>query len=426
MKDHFVLLVTTTPKLHDATRELATKLATRANAVLFFLHVLPMRSSDGEGMLYSAITLNSGQPEAWLRRQLPSEGGVRFRHRLEVGEPEEVVARFTEAHIVDMVVVEEPPRTWVSEAIWRGLAERLIRRVDCPVVIGGPGFLRSTPPARPPIPTSLGAATVAELLNAMVDARVDALRSWMDHVSESVRRVASSDSVRSIVAPSPYESGRESASNHRLLRVQLDEHRRALRAIDWQLITPAGSWGSQRLTLPQGPALVAFLQRVEELGHSTSLPLSLEEGSERLVILAGAQVREGEGGALIFAFDAEDDFLRILGQPGPLPSFETYAFDDNGLMLSNSRFPEHLRDAGLLPADGGQTPLRLRVAEPSEGPIERWPLTHMATQAIQTIDGWDTRGYRDYRGTPVVGAWRWVPEYGFGVTAEVDRDAAFR
>jgi hypothetical protein len=133
--------------------------------------------------------------------------------------------------------------------------------------------------------------------------------------------------------------------------------------------------------------------------------------------------------------DAGRDFLRILGQPGPDPSIETYAFDADGLMLSNSRFPEELRRAGLLPDDRRlQTPRRLRISDPgtdltSDGAGREFtrspdlPLTRMAQSATAGEDGRDFEGYRDYRGVEVIGAWRWVPEYGFGVTAEMDRAA---
>jgi serine/threonine protein kinase len=48
------------------------------------------------------------------------------------------------------------------------------------------------------------------------------------------------------------------------------------------------------------------------------------------------------------------------------------------------------------------------------------PLTRMAAEVAQGSSGVDVEGYRDYRGTPVVGAWRWLPEYGFGVATELD------
>ncbi|MGE0462003.1 MAG: universal stress protein [Vicinamibacterales bacterium] len=423
MNERFVVLLTTAPTLHESARELASRLAARANATLLFLHVVP-GASHGESMLHAAVELASGAPEAWLRTLRPSHAGVPFRHRLELGDPADIAAGFVREHSVELMVVEEPPRSRIAEALWRGLAETLIRRVDCPVVIGGPGFLRSAPPATPPIRPMLEAGTVAELLNAMVEARVDALRSWMARTAESVGRIAAADTVTTAVTLARDDEPIDASLERRLI-VELDEHQRALRAIAWRLMTPHQSWGSEALTPVQGPAFAEFVRRVDAGGQSTSLPLALDDGLERLVILAGARVSGGAGGMLLFGFDAEDDFLRILAQPGPLPTFETYAFDSAGLMLSNSRFPEHLLASGLLAIEGQQTPLRLRVAEPSDGPVEGWPLTRMAQDATRHHDGFDTRGYLDYRGTRVVGAWRWVPEYGFGVTAEIDHAAAY-
>lgn len=425
MKEHFVVLVTTAPALHASTLELATRLAGRSNAVLVFLHVVPIRTADGVGMLHGALKVASGEDEAWVRAQIPTDPGVRFRHRVEAGEPEDVIARFVENNEVDLVVAEEPPRMWISEVLWRGLAERLIRRLDCPVVIGGPGFLRSVEPAVAPIPSSLEPRTVGELLNAMLDARADALRRWMDHAADAVRRIAVSDTVRAAAAMANRAEGQLDPRSERRLLVELDEHQRALRAIGWELAIGERTWGPDRMSPAAGQTLVEFLERVKRHGCSASLPIAVEQTPDRLVVFASATV-DDDAGMLLFAFDAEAEFLRILGQPGPLPSFETYAFDGNGLMLSNSRFPEHLVQAGLLPEEGTQTPLHLRVAEPAEGPSEGWPLTHMARRATQFHDGFNTEGYRDYRGVPVVGAWRWIPEYGFGIAAEVDRDAAFR
>jgi nucleotide-binding universal stress UspA family protein len=423
VSERFVVLLTTAPTLHESTRELASRLAARANAVLLFLHVVP-EAIHSESMLHAAVDLATGAPEAWLRSLRPSHAGVPFRHRLELGDPADIAARFSREHSVELMVAEEPPRGWIAEKLWRGLAETLIRRLDCPVVIGGPGFLRSTPPSSPPIRSMLEAATVAELLNAMVEARVDALRSWMDRTAESVGSIAAADTVQTVVTLAREDERIDSSLERRLI-VELDEHQRALRAIAWRLTTPHQGWGSEALTPVHGLASAEFVRRVDAVGHSTSLPLALDDGLERLVILAGARVSGGAGGMLLFGFDAEDDFLRILGQPGPLPTFETYAFDSAGLMLSKSRFPVHLLASGLLTVEGQQTPLRLRVAEPSEGPVEAWPLTRMARDATRHQNGFDTRGYLDYRGTRVVGAWRWLPKYGFGVAAEVDHVAAY-
>jgi hypothetical protein len=50
----------------------------------------------------------------------------------------------------------------------------------------------------------------------------------------------------------------------------------------------------------------------------------------------------------------------------------------------------------------------------------------MAQAATAGQDGHDFYGYRDYRGVEVIGAWRWVAEYGFGVAAEMDLAAVPR
>lgn len=412
MAERFVVLVTTTPTIHDATRELASRLARRANAVLVFLHVLPLR--DGVDALHATASRTDDRTEVWVRRQRPALADVSFRHRVEVGEPAKVVARWVDEHPVELVVVEEPPRSWVSHVLWRSTAERIVSSVPCPVVIGGPGFLRSVPPLEPP-PISLQPATVAELLNATVEARVDALRRWMDHMSDAAARIAASRSVEMVVSGLHRDDGPE-----RRLSVELEEHRRALHAIGWHLSSSGRSWGAWRDQLPPAPVLGPFLAQVRRDGRSTSVPMAVDDDVERLVILAGARVPDTDDGVILLVLDAEDEFLRILGQPGPLPTFETYAFDAHGWMLSYSRFPEHLQDVGLLAAHGSQTPLRVRVAVPSDGPLEEWPLTWMAQRATEHKDGWDTRGYRDYRGAQVIGAWRWLEGYGFGVAAEVD------
>ena len=56
-----------------------------------------------------------------------------------------------------------------------------------------------------------------------------------------------------------------------------------------------------------------------------------------------------------------------------------------------------------------------------KGRRENQPLTRLVVEAMAGRSGVDVVGDRDYRGVPVIGAWSWLPEYGFGVITKVDR-----
>lgn len=141
-------------------------------------------------------------------------------------------------------------------------------------------------------------------------------------------------------------------------------------------------------------------------------------------------------GVLALRIPPEREFTRILqlGQVGE--SGETYAFNKEGTMVSNSRFDQSLILTGIL-ADqpDSQSILNLQLRDPggdmTEGfrPAKRraeMPLTKMVQTAVTGKDGIDVQGYSDYRGVPVVGAWKWLADYNIGVATEIDRAEAFR
>ena len=143
--------------------------------------------------------------------------------------------------------------------------------------------------------------------------------------------------------------------------------------------------------------------------------------------------KEGEVLAVIAErFDPHADFSRItrLGRIGE--KGETYAFDHQGKLLSESRFVNE-RLAPELIKPGYQDILSLEIRDPGRNVSEgdglflsssELPLTKMAKQATQGINGFDMTGYRDYRGIPVVGVWMWDDSLGFGMASEVDIDSA--
>ncbi|MDQ6965328.1 MAG: PAS domain S-box protein, partial [Mariprofundaceae bacterium] len=114
-------------------------------------------------------------------------------------------------------------------------------------------------------------------------------------------------------------------------------------------------------------------------------------------------------------------------------SGEAYLLDADARMLTGSRFETQLSQIGLLQA--GQSSIQsVRAIDPGKNlwlepglPADYadQPLTRMAAALTAGESGMDLIGYRGYRGVPVVGAWHWYPDKGYGVVAEIDVDEAY-
>ena len=121
------------------------------------------------------------------------------------------------------------------------------------------------------------------------------------------------------------------------------------------------------------------------------------------------------------------DILQLgrIGQSG-----ETYAVNKNGLMVSNSRFDESLIVLGLLPdAEDSASILNIQVRDPGGNTTEGFrpairrhemPLTKICAAAVGGGSGVLMDSFRDYRGSPSVGAYTWLPDYQLGLITEVD------
>lgn len=132
----------------------------------------------------------------------------------------------------------------------------------------------------------------------------------------------------------------------------------------------------------------------------------------------------------------ELEFTQILDLGQVAESGETYAFNADGVMISNSRFDDDLILLGLLPDQpGSRSMLQLTVSDPGGDMTTGFrpgvrrshlPLTVMAVDAIAGNGNINVDGYRNYRGVTVIGAWRWMPKYDIGVATEIDAAHAFR
>ena len=141
---------------------------------------------------------------------------------------------------------------------------------------------------------------------------------------------------------------------------------------------------------------------------------------------------EGANGEILAALAIRIDptlgFSRVMQLSRIGKTGESYVFDQNGRLLSESRFKSDLRNIGLL-SYNQEDILQLDIRDPggnmitgyrSNVPREEQPLTVMASDAIKGKSGTNMLGYRDYRGVPVYGSWLWDEQMGLGMASEID------
>tara|TARA_R110002126_G_scaffold800_2_gene5023 strand:- start:1504 stop:3825 length:2322 start_codon:yes stop_codon:yes gene_type:complete len=109
-------------------------------------------------------------------------------------------------------------------------------------------------------------------------------------------------------------------------------------------------------------------------------------------------------------------------------SGETFAVDRSGRLVTETRFAQEFRNAGLLAQDHPSM-LHIEIRDPGvnithgaefERPYAAWPLTVAAQAVTQGGRGSSLTGYRDARGILVMGAWAWDPAREIGAISEID------
>ncbi|MBL8523103.1 MAG: serine/threonine protein kinase [Betaproteobacteria bacterium] len=171
-----------------------------------------------------------------------------------------------------------------------------------------------------------------------------------------------------------------------------------------------------------------------------ALPRWTEAGPSRPVIWIEAPIRAADGAiiaSLGFGKYADDQFSKILGVSRPGQTGEAYAFDEQPVLLSESRFRPTLaavdKNAGMAMRQPVRDPGGDLLAGFSAASGER-PLTRLASEATSSRGGSSAERrtgvllepYRNYRGATVVGAWTWLPEYDFGLALEMDAEEAYQ
>jgi hypothetical protein len=264
---------------------------------------------------------------------------------------------------------------------------------------------------------------IADDMKAVLDTAVDGVGGFLEGAEHRAALVAADPDVRAAAA-----GGAPAAALAPLMRagklsgfVVTDARGAVVEASDG--LAARG----QLLPAEILPAATAAHQGSPRAG----LPFRAADGRVRLLVAAPLP-----GGARVLGLGLEEAaFSAPLLAARAGRTGETYAFDAGGRMISSSRFPQHLRRAGLIGPDEDDSSLRIEIRDPggdttgdyrSEARRSAQPLTVGAAGAIAGRPGVAVAPYRDYRGVPVVGAWTWIAPRGFGVLTEVDAAEAFQ
>lgn len=296
-------------------------------------------------------------------------------------------------------------------------------------------------------------------LKTVLDADVTALDGWMDNQRVTAELVATDQGLQSIVRE--LLTAAEGAADARHDLIQSDTQRK-LRArlaqplrlgdfVGFVLISSGGFVLAADDDAAVGSVIsgyrLDFFSRVISGEAAVSRPFLSplawpdENGELRAdqPCMYAAVPIHGEDGrpmaALGLRIRPEEHFTRILQVARSGRTGETYAFDRQGGLLSESRFDDELKRIGLLvDRPGSKSILNVELRDPDVDMTtgarpgsrrEDQRLTRMAEQAVLGADGYDVDGYRDYRGVPVIGAWRWLADYDLGVATEIDLQEAY-
>ena len=295
-------------------------------------------------------------------------------------------------------------------------------------------------------------------LKTLLDADITALSIWMNNELFDVRSWAEEPDLRRRVntlveigrdGPASrdrlVEHDSQQALNDKLEAVMLDRDHQGFAVIDRTGLVVGSSnrfpYLGKRIKADFMPALARVFDGeavILKPHFKGDLISGLEAPKRQPIMMTGAPVR-GESddiiAVLVFTINPDQDFTRILSVARAGENADTYAFDRQGFLLSDSRFDDQLKAVGLLPdTPDARSILNVQIRDPGgdltrgfrpQTPIGERPLTKMALSAVAGGEGLDIRGYRDYRGVRVIGAWKWLPEYDFGVATEVSAREAF-
>lgn len=136
-----ILFPTDFSHYNDAALKYASALAAESGAHLFIVHVdeePDLSAALGEAAYHYAQAPDPAARRAvrdQLSRVVPTVPGVEFEHRWLTGPPVRELLDFAEREGVDLIVMASHGRTGLSRLLMGSVAEAVVRRARCPVLI---------------------------------------------------------------------------------------------------------------------------------------------------------------------------------------------------------------------------------------------------------------------------------------------------
>jgi eukaryotic-like serine/threonine-protein kinase len=300
--------------------------------------------------------------------------------------------------------------------------------------------------------------TRAELLarlETVLHANINALRLWFTEREYDAKSLASDLRIQAAIAElgaleKDTNAAAQALANSdagRSLRLQMQPLLEAQNYLEYVVVSP-----EKRILAATDPRMVGvktprpydlFLNKALDGQLAASRPFARQanpsQQAEGPTMFVAAPVKSTNGvimAVLCLRMKPEKEFSSIFSVASMGQTGESFAFDRSGLMLTVTRFDPELKTLGLIPPGRENTAIlnlklldpeeELRPAQPPTKTRNQLNLTRMAASATMGNKDYDVKGYRNYRGMKVVGAWAWLYDYGMGVATEESVDEAFQ
>lgn len=113
----------------------ATSLARDTGAEIIIVYVSEPPAAYGDGEVHlDLLRQNDQMLESMLKELVPTDPGVRYRHRLLHGDPATEILREAKQEQADLIVVGTHGRTGLMRLLMGSVAEAVVRRSTCPVL----------------------------------------------------------------------------------------------------------------------------------------------------------------------------------------------------------------------------------------------------------------------------------------------------